>query len=810
MAGNKAIYDTAMKRAHDYAWANSWDRAIKEYDRALAEFRGDRTAERNKAQCFFRLKQWPQALEAYEHLSQEDPSDLFALNRLAEIYLASHKTESSQETYFRLADLYVANNQYHEAIRALRDFVRAKPDSNAAHLRLLTLTQEVGDRAAQVAEHLALSRIALDQSALSDAQQHADAASLLEPDNPDVRRWGYSVRRRLAEVAGTHSLPNEGNPSNDATGLMPGTGQIQGGQGGQERNGIHPPPYHQAQSAGSNMSTHVGTGLLGIEQESPEVQKFIDQANEAQSAGDSRLAMELYDRAVRAGARRGSAFYSAGLLNQQMGRHDFAIPYLERAAADKEFAISSNYMLGAAYSAQHNYSKAVAAFEKALQMIEPQSLTRSEADELIELYTAAAEAHLADNNSGRASSLYSHLVSIFKEKKWAHPRLAELQKKADELYNVGIASKLQGIGRSGMLTNIVGNGLPAGNQDMPFNTGPLIPHPMHVGHSPIEATRIMVEGGVPSSSTALMGPYTATDEGVQTVEKGGAQPGSEMATSMMRQPGSNLRTITEYLRAADRGNGHGDNGSGQSGTLIPVASDSGGLTSALPIDDPTEALRLASGIPSANRADSDHTYTNMPTSLLEGMERQSLTVQRLLAEAEYTVSHHLWDAAIDTCFSVIQLEPSYLPIHMMLGDIYLKQGKLEEAVDKYSTVLDAYLARSEPDHAADVCRLLLDLQPQNLALQQKLGVLLLDSGQEEAAASAMLLVAENFAKAGNYEKALEEALALKARLPKSSEVALAVGTYNLALDNNSDALMDLSRALRLDPGNNAALVRLYT
>ena len=39
MSGNKAIFDTAMKRAHEYAWANQWERAMKEYVRALTSSR---------------------------------------------------------------------------------------------------------------------------------------------------------------------------------------------------------------------------------------------------------------------------------------------------------------------------------------------------------------------------------------------------------------------------------------------------------------------------------------------------------------------------------------------------------------------------------------------------------------------------------------------------------------------------------------------------------------------------------------------------------------------------------------------------
>src|SRR5204863_1171344 len=60
---------------------------------------------------------------------------------------------------------------------------------------------------------------------------------------------------------------------------------------------------------------------------------------------------------------------------------------------------------------------------------------------------AAAQAHLADNNPGRAASLFSTLASTFKSKKWSHPQLAEIEKKADELYKRSIQSKLLGISR---------------------------------------------------------------------------------------------------------------------------------------------------------------------------------------------------------------------------------------------------------------------------------------------------------------------------------------------------------------------------
>jgi tetratricopeptide (TPR) repeat protein len=799
-----------MKRAHQYAWSNQWDRAIKEYNRALTEMPSDSTAQRNMAQCHFRLKQWPQALSAYQALLNSDPSDLFAMNRLAEIYVALGQHEQAIATYTRLADLYVQGNQFHEAIRALRDLSRAMPKNMDVHARLLTLAQEVGDKQAQLAEHLAISRLALDERDFAQAQHHVDAATSLDTENMEVKKWAYTVRRRIAEATG-------------------GTGALQA----------------DARTS-QGLSSMLGTGLIGVkEQESPEAVALMDKAAEAQDRGDFTAALEFYDGAVRAGARRASAFYNAGLLNQQMGRHSMAIPYLERAAHDGEFSTSANYVLGQCHTALGEYAKAVADFERALSTIDPQQLTRNEADELIELYTATAEANMADNNAGRAGSLYTQLVSIFREHKWAHPQLVDLERKADELYTTSIQSKLEGISRGskmlnpgvvtsqGPVSDPVGQGSVSwgrdpgndatslmgstaggtnsiGTSDMgtsAMGTGAMPSSDLGVGmidyqasapghmdfpplpdSSSIEATRLMVEGMNIDATSGLGNSTTVINETSRPA------PSAEMHTTVMRQPGSSLRTITEYLRATESGRGQKAEGSEQAEEFA--------------IQNPKSKIQNPQ-LSSGPFKMAQHTQTSLSTAALMGQEQQTMAVQLLIAEGERAMSEEKWDAAVDTCLAVIQADPLYLPVHMMLGDIYLAQNKVGEAITKYQTVMDTYMARREPSSAAEVCNRLLELQPDNPSLQAKLGMLLMDAGRVDDAARALLAVADRYYRAGDIRRALEEGETLKDQLPGSSDVALAVGTYHMALGNRQEALAELGRALQLDPSNDAALARLY-
>jgi tetratricopeptide (TPR) repeat protein len=729
MAGNKSIYDTAMKRAHEYAWANQWERAMKEYGRALSEFPNDRTAQRNMAQCMFRLKQWPQALAAYEKLLAADPTDAFALNRLAEIYLALGQQSSAADAYTRLADLYMENSQVYEAIRALRDLSRALPKNKEVHERLLDLNLQVGDGAAQATEHLALSQLALEGGSLGEAQQHADAAAALDATNPDIRRWVYTVRHRLAEAAGTVQLS-----ANSA----------------------------EMDMAGGNVRA-IGTQLLfQAEPEPPEASELARQAADASGREEYVQAMDLYDQAVRAGAKHASVFYSAGVLFHQMHRSDAAIAYLERALQDPEFAMSANYVLGECQMEMRNTPKAVAAFERALALVEFDKLSRNEADELIELYKAAAEAHLADDNPGRAASLFSNLAGMFKQRKWSHPQLVEIEKKADELYNRSIQHKLEGISRGSAMLD------PAkvpemGTQAMPSLDG--------------ETTST---SGLPLNTTVME-------------ELPPAPPAPEMATALMTKPGSSLRSITEYLRAAEAAQQSGPLAAGDGTNMLPRVVG----TDILPLPNSALDTEFAAEL------------ADLPDTIIEEKTDQDLATQLLIAEGEHAMAEGQWFAAIDSCWLVITSQPGYLPMHMMLGDIFLHLGRPADAAAKYQVVMDTYMVRGKAEKAAEVCERLLLLQPDNPALQTRLGVLLMEAGRVDDSARALLTVADRHHQGGDTTRALEEALILKESLVNSSDVALYVGTYEMLLDRTAEAVVELSRALQLNPGNDNALIRLY-
>src|SRR5215211_7744756 len=120
MAGNQAVFDAAMRRAQGYAFENQWDRALKEYQRALAEFPNDVQARTNYAQALYRLQQFGPAQEEYALLLKLRPNDPFLLNRLAEISQHMGRKADALNYYALLAQVYLGQNQTREAIAAFK------------------------------------------------------------------------------------------------------------------------------------------------------------------------------------------------------------------------------------------------------------------------------------------------------------------------------------------------------------------------------------------------------------------------------------------------------------------------------------------------------------------------------------------------------------------------------------------------------------------------------------------------------------------------------------------------------------------
>ena len=706
MAGNRALFETALKRGHDYAWQNQWDRALKEYQRAIAEFPDDLSARGNLALAHLRLKQWPDALREYSALAEKQPQDTFVQGQLAEIYAATGRTADASRTYFRLADLFEQQNQAGEAIKALQELTRLEPKNKTIYQRIAELSRAIGDTGAMVAAYLTLANLALEQNNMDEAIRLAEAATNLDPESREARDLLFRLRRIATE--------------------------------GQTTAAASAPP--------------APAKVVGTELSQTQVNEMFALANGYQERRQYAAAARIYESLVSSGVKRPDVVFNLGLLYQLGGQHQQAVDQFQVIAQDEEYAMSAYYSMGESQRALGNLPAAGIAYDNALRLINMQTIGKGEIEDLIQLYEAAASTYTALQNTSRAASLYTSLAGFLQSRKWNKERTDEIRRKAESLTEDSMRAKLMRLSGA--------------------------------------------EGGVDQ------------DNAVGLVERS-----PEVLSGRLRESDT-LRPITDYLRAP-----------------APAEPDPPPAATPAPLrrlDEGSQSnvqstSRLAeSGLPAETRGGAIRSLraeaATPPPNLEQAMaarasrEAQNLsrTVNQMLIDLQGYGEQQAYYAAVDTAFEVIRLAPDYLPIHLKLGELYLGQGRTEDALTKFQTTLDLYLVRGEPQAAADIYQRILAYDGNNLGLRGRYAALLVDLSRKEDAAGQYMEMARIYTQLAQDERAAEEYRRARQLAPQNAAVRLAYADFLSSRERYSEAMGELRRVLEIEAGNTLAMVRLNT
>ena len=130
------------------------------------------------------------------------------------------------------------------------------------------------------------------------------------------------------------------------------------------------------------------------------------------------------------------------------------------------------------------------------------------------------------------------------------------------------------------------------------------------------------------------------------------------------------------------------------------------------------------------------------------------------------IKRNMLFTAMEECFWVIQHFPFYLPLHMRLADILLRENRIEEAAAKYLTVAEVYQTRGDFQQAIGVYKKILRLTPMDVSVRARLIDLLVSHGQIDQALEHYMAMADSYYQLAQVTKSLEkynEALRLAPR-----------------------------------------------
>jgi len=215
----------------------------------------------------------------------------------------------------------------------------------------------------------------------------------------------------------------------------------------------------------------------------------------------------------------------------------------------------------------------------------------------------------------------------------------------------------------------------------------------------------------------------------------------------------------------------------------------------------------------AGASSKDGVLKNVADSLLSSTvnlpDNVRVQVVQSMQDIQRYIDHGLLTPATEECLKVIDIAPQYLDIHQVLCEIYVRQGKVEQAITKYGILIDTYVVNGRIDDAISTYRRILQLEPNNLTYRVRLINLLATRGNKEELLRERSLAAESYLRLGYMDRALTELEQALQEGPTSVPTRLNYALALQKLGRTQQAVAEYQRVLQVDPRNITALVRWH-
>jgi len=159
---------------------------------------------------------------------------------------------------------------------------------------------------------------------------------------------------------------------------------------------------------------------------------------------------------------------------------------------------------------------------------------------------------------------------------------------------------------------------------------------------------------------------------------------------------------------------------------------------------------------------------NPPVPLIEMLlHSRSGQVVEALASVRELSQKGLYRSAMEEAFHALQFAPTYMPLHLQIGELMAKGGQVEDAIKKYLLVAELYQVRGEPDQAIRVLKKVSQFAPMDISIRNRMIELLSNSNQIDEAIHEYLEVGEIHYRLAELDKA-RQAYLLALRLAQQS------------------------------------------
>src|SRR5438067_845759 len=882
MPGNRQVFSTAMNAADRFRWDRQWTEAAKEYQRALAEFPDDAAARGGLGFCYMQTKQWKKALDEYEYILKQDPSNVIALSKTAELYVILNRRDDAYKAYLHLAELYSQAGQGARAEATWQKAVQLSPAHPEPHERLASYYMGKEDFATIVQERLAAARGYLARNDKAAVRMQCEEVLRVDATNTQAQQLlaqlssqpsgplppGAGAAFSAPKGSSSGPLASGGNASTDLVSLSNTSGGNTGIMGNMRSAGNF--------SGGGNPGPAIAGGgippTLHKRITASQVTGVLRQAQTFQTQGHFTDAIDLCEQIIESGFDRPDARYFLGWLYQEQRRWDDAIRQFQTLLNDPDYALSCYYALGQCYRAKGDLRTATMHFDEAVDRVNLDALTMEESDQLVQLCQEAAGAHRLLGEQEQALTVYNALLGFLRSRGW-NDKVAQVEFMLKQAQNTPLpprppASTPLPPTQQGNTTRVLppeqvtmmqqppmapngasmpdaatmafpmGNMPPASVQKPP--SAPLPPGASNsLGELPDWLTGILNDAEktqvankqaaqsaqpvqqvqpVPPQATvanqATMQQQVVNGEASPSWLTEGAQPANtanstkilppEQVQQVVAQapiapppppapiapppPPQEVPAPTVVSMPAEQIAQAPVQPVVAAQPVQPVAQPAPAIP--VPVPEPQAMLPVEQKASAASAevllsqiagaSSKDGVLKNVADSLLSSTvnlpDNVRVQVVQSMQDIQRYIDHGLLTPATEECLKVIDIAPQYLDIHQVLCEIYVRQGKVEQAITKYGILIDTYVVNGRIDDAISTYRRILQLEPNNLTYRVRLINLLATRGNKEELLRERSLAAESYLRLGYMDRAL-------------TELEQAIDAYQFAIRDSSYEVM---------------------
>ncbi|HSB08563.1 MAG TPA: tetratricopeptide repeat protein [Blastocatellia bacterium] len=157
--------------------------------------------------------------------------------------------------------------------------------------------------------------------------------------------------------------------------------------------------------------------------------------------------------------------------------------------------------------------------------------------------------------------------------------------------------------------------------------------------------------------------------------------------------------------------------------------------------------------------------------------------------------------AIAMLKKISKLDPTNIDTSMKLANLYSQQGLLVEARQQYLQVADAYARAGQTRKALEAYQKIADLDPSNTSVRMKLGEIYSRESMTEQAHEAFIMAGNEFLRKGDSEQALNANLKAIVINPDSRQALTAIATIYTQQGQIDRAINILCEAFERNPGD---------